>query len=162
PAVVIGIAREHHHRPAVDAREPGCERLAPAPADLEEGAVVDERLDDGADLVDLARVLGDRVAQLRLVGARPAPGVGARRQLVHRARTVRQDAARALEGLPLGAALSAYRAVAGVDPRAAGFLLAPVLAGWRHHRRARHEELRGLADDDGVVACGDAGRAHAG
>src|SRR5690606_19999931 len=87
-AIVIRIACEHDHRPAVDAGEPRGQGLAPAATDLEEGSRVDESLDDAADLVDLARVLGDHVAQFRLVGARFAAVLRPRRQFMHRTRQV--------------------------------------------------------------------------
>ena len=54
--VVIGVARHHRDRPAVEPGKAGDDRAAPHFADLEERIPVHQRMDDRAHLVDLLRV----------------------------------------------------------------------------------------------------------
>ena len=65
PAAAIeeGIAGQHRHRPAVEAREPGNRRAAVFPADLEEAFAVDDGVHDLPHIVDLAAVARHRLQQ---------------------------------------------------------------------------------------------------
>ena len=87
-AVMERIARHQRHGDAVEAGEAGDDGAAEHAAHLEERALVDDRLDDGPHLVDLAAIARHVCEQLR-VGARDRIGaLRARRDLVDRLRHV--------------------------------------------------------------------------
>ncbi len=148
---------------AVEAREPGNRAASVEASELEPRAVVDDRLDDRADLVDLAPVAGDGV-QERLVAA-PRIVVDVRdagRELVDRRRKVGEKAADARERLGFRRDLVVHRSVARVDRAPAEGLLVDVLSEARDDGRPGDEQLRGSLYHQAVVAGDDAGRAEAG
>ena len=116
-------------------------------AHLEERALVDDGLDDGAHLVDLAAVARHRLHQrfLRALGIVVAGK--RRRQFIDRRRQIGQEAPGAGERLLLGIDRMIDAAGAGLDIGAAEFLLGEILAEAFHHRRTRDEHRRVLGHD---------------
>ncbi|MNM69566.1 hypothetical protein D3C81_811640 [compost metagenome] len=161
-AVVVRVAGDHGHGPAVQPGQPGDDGAAPVFADLEEGVLIDQRLHDRPDLVDLTAFTGDGGEQPFVAAARVVGRRAARRQLVHGRRQVGQEAAGPVEGFLLARHLVIDHAVAGVDLAAPEFVLLQDLADARHHRRPGVEQLRGALDHHRVMAGRHARRAHAG
>ncbi len=150
--VDVGVRRRDGDRPAVEAGEAGDQRPAETAADLEEAAAIDHRLDDGADLVDLAPVARHRFDQEVLAPVRGILARGARRQLERRRRQVGEEAARPCERLLLALHLVVDGAVGHVDGAAAELLLGHRLAEAGNHRRAGDEHLRPFPHDQRIVA----------
>ena len=128
-------------------------RAEPAP-DLEERALVDDRLDDRADLVDLAAVLrGTAPISQSSAALGVVVGRGPLGQLVDRGRQVGQEAAGALEGLVLAVDDVVDGAVArrgsGRRPAPPWSTCSPI---GRDQRRPGDEDLASVADHQRVVA----------
>ena len=147
-AVVVGIARQDRHRQAVEAREAGDHRPPEHLAHLEERALVDDCVDDGAHLVDLAPVARDDAEQALLAPVGRIAALGPRRDAVDRRRQVGQEAAGAGERLLLGVDGMIDGAGPALHLPAAELLLAQVLADAGYHGRAGHEHGRGRLGHD--------------
>ena len=161
-AVHVGVLPEDRHRPPVEAGQAGDDRTPPAAADLEEAALIADRFDDRAHLVDTPWLAGhDRdqlvVTPLRAVAAQHPLG-----QLVHVGGQVRKEPACALERLFFAVDHIVYGAVGRVDVRVAEFLFAVIAErGLLDQRRPGDHHLRSVAHDDRVVRGGHPGGADA-
>ena len=152
PAVEVGVSRDDRDGPPIQPGEPGDEGTPPRLADLEERAAVHHCLDDRAHAVDLAAVARDRPDEPFLAPRRVVVGRAARGQLVHRPGQVGEEAGGVGERFRLGIDHRVDRADAGVHVGAAEFLLVDRLSDPGHHRRPRHEHLRGAPHQHRVVA----------
>ncbi len=112
----------------------------------------------GLHLVDLPTIPGDGVDQPLIAALGVVVWLGPRREAVDARREVRQEAAGAGEGFLLGGHHVVDRAVDAVDVAAAELLLGDVLAEAGDHWWPGHEDLRGVAHHEGVVAMSPPGR----
>ena len=145
-----GIAGEHEHRAAFEPGKARDHRAAEIGVDLEERSLVDDGFDDRPHLVDLAAAARHRLHQRLLRTFRIVVAGNCRRQLVHRRRQIGQEALDAFERLFLGIDGIVDAAGAGLDVRAAEFLLGQVLSKPLHHRRTG-DEHRGVLGHDRVM-----------
>ncbi len=160
-AVEVRIARHQRHRPAVEPRVAGDDRAAVERRDLEERALVDDRLDDAPHLVGLARVVRDRLEEPRIAPLRIVAARAARRQVVDRRREVREKAPRALERLFLAVDGVVDGAGLELDLPAAELVLGELLAQALDHRRPGDEERGEVLHHDRVVRGGEVRGAEA-
>ncbi len=152
PPRCVGIVGDHAQRAPVDARERRQHPRAEAVAQLQHGALVEQRREHAAHVVDALALLGDQLAQQPLVGHR-----------------TRLDRAAEVGEVALGE--RHRRGVVGraqVDD-AVGVLHVdrPHLAGLEHakpaaldHRRTAHADARVLGGDHHVAAAEQRGVAR--
>jgi hypothetical protein len=163
-AVDTRVGGDHRDGVAVEPGQPHDGRAAEAAAHLEQRAAVDHEADELSHVVRLAPAAGHDLAQLGLAPAGIVVGRPPRRRLPGACRQVGEEATdlRQRVGLRLGQVVDGA-GLAGVDLPAAQLLLVHVLAhALLDHRRAGHEQLRGVADHHGEVGADHAGGAQPG